>query len=119
MSAPLTRETQGMLGAAELRTMKPDALLINVGRGATIDEDALVQALRTRRIQAAALDVFAEEPLPEGHPLYALDNVILSAHVSGFLPTYDEACTALFCENLRRFLKGAPLLNLLDRAKGY
>ena len=119
MCAPLTPETQGMLGAQELASMKPDALLINVGRGATIDEAALVEALRTERIQAAALDVFAEEPLPSGHPLYALDNVILSAHVSGFLPTYDEACTTLFCENLRRFLANEPLLNLLDRAKGY
>jgi phosphoglycerate dehydrogenase-like enzyme len=119
MCAPLTRETQGMLGAAELAAMKTDALLINVGRGATIDEDALVSALRERRIQGAALDVFAEEPLAAGNALYGLDNVILSAHVSGFLPTYDEACTALFCENLRRFLGGRPLLNLLDRAKGY
>ena len=106
MCAPLTPETQGMLGAPELASMKPEALLINVGRGATIDESALVEALRTHRIQAAALDVFAEEPLPPGHPLYALDNVILSPHVSGFLPTYDEACTTLFCENLRRFLGG-------------
>ena len=119
MCAPLTPETQGMLGAAELASMKPDALLINVGRGATIDEDALVEALRSHRIQGAALDVFSEEPLPPGHALYGLDNVILSAHVSGFLPTYDEACTALFCENLRRFLRDEPLLNLLDRAKGY
>ena len=99
--------------------MKPEALLINVGRGATIDEAALVEALRQRRIQAAALDVFAVEPLPAGHPLYALDNVILSAHVSGFLPTYDDACTTLFVENLRRFLEGKPLLNLVDRTKGY
>jgi phosphoglycerate dehydrogenase-like enzyme len=119
MCAPLTPETQGMLAAAELASMKRDALLINVGRGATIDEAALVEALRSGLIQAAALDVFAEEPLPAGHALYGLDNVILSAHVSGFLPSYDEACTALFCENLRRFLRGEALLNLLDRAKGY
>jgi phosphoglycerate dehydrogenase-like enzyme len=108
-----------MLGAPELASMKLGALLINVGRGATIDEAALVQALRSRQIQGAALDVFAEEPLPAGHALYGLDNVILSAHVSGFLPTYDEACTTLFCENLRRFLDGRQLLNLLDRTKGY
>ena len=119
MCAPLTPETQGMLGVQQLASMKPDALLINVGRGATIDEAALLAALKDRQIQGAALDVFAEEPLPAGHAFYGLDNVILSAHVSGFLPTYDEVCTTLFCENLRRFLREEPLLNLLDRAKGY
>jgi phosphoglycerate dehydrogenase-like enzyme len=90
-----------------------------VGRGASIDEVALAQALRARRIAGAAVDVFEQEPPPAGHPLYAADNVIVSPHVSGFLPSYDERCAELFAENLRRFLAGAPLLNLVDRAHGY
>ena len=80
---------------------------------------ALAQALREKRLAGAAIDVFAQEPPPAGHPFYALDNVIVSPHVSGFLPSYDDKCAALFAENLRRYLGGAPLLNLVDRATGY
>jgi phosphoglycerate dehydrogenase-like enzyme len=116
---PLTPKTTGMIGAAALRAMKPSAYFINVGRGATVDETALAQALREERLAGAAIDVFAQEPPPAGHPLYALDNVIVSPHVSGFLPSYDDKCAALFAENLRRYLAGAPLLNLVDRATGY
>jgi phosphoglycerate dehydrogenase-like enzyme len=119
LCAPLTAETRGLIGARELNTMKPSAYLVSVGRGASVDESALAQALADRRIAGAAIDVFAQEPPPAGHPLYALDNVILSPHVSGFLPSYDEGCTELFAENLRRYLDGAPLLNLVDRARGY
>jgi phosphoglycerate dehydrogenase-like enzyme len=119
MCAPLTAETQKMIGARELGLMKPTAYFINIGRGATVDEPALARALANKRIAGAAVDVFAEEPPPPGHPLYGLDNVILSPHVSGFLPRYDEECTELFAENLRRYLDGAPLLNLVDRASGY
>jgi phosphoglycerate dehydrogenase-like enzyme len=99
--------------------VKPSAYFINVGRGATVDEGALAGALRDGRLAGAAIDVFAQEPPSKGHPFYALDNVILSPHVSGFLPSYDERCSELFAENLRRYLDGAPLLNLVDRAKGY
>jgi phosphoglycerate dehydrogenase-like enzyme len=119
LCAPLTAETRGLIGARELTAMKPSAYLINVGRGASVDERALAQALADRRIAGAAIDVFAQEPPAAGHPLYAADNVIVSPHVSGFLPTYDERCTDLFAENLRRFLGGAPLLNLVDRTRGY
>ena len=119
MCAPLTPETRHMIGARELGAMKPSAYFINVGRGATVDEAALARALGEKRIAGAAVDVFAQEPPPPGHPLYALDNVILSPHVSGFLPSYDDKCAALFAENLRRFLAGAPLLNLVDRVAGY
>jgi phosphoglycerate dehydrogenase-like enzyme len=117
--APLTAETRGFIDEAALACMKRSAYFINVGRGASVDEAALTRALRERRIAGAALDVFAEEPPPAGHPFYALDNVILSPHVSGFLPSYDEKCSVLFAENLRRHLAGAPLLNLVDRARGY
>jgi phosphoglycerate dehydrogenase-like enzyme len=119
LCAPLTPETRGLIGDAALRRMKPSAYFINVGRGASVDEAALTRALRERWIAGAAIDVFAQEPPPAGHPFYGLDNVILSPHVSGFLPSYDEKCSVLFAENLRRYLAGEPLLNLVDRARGY
>jgi phosphoglycerate dehydrogenase-like enzyme len=119
MCAPLTAQTRRLVGARELGLMKSSAYLINVGRGASVDETALARALAERRIAGAAVDVFAQEPPPAGHPLYTLANVIVSPHVSGFLPSYDDKCTDLFAENLRRYLAGAPLLNLVDRARGY
>ncbi len=119
MAAPLTPETRHMIGARELRAMKSSAYFINVGRGATVDESALAQALAEKRIAGAAVDVFAQEPPPSGHPLYGLENVLLSPHVSGFIPSYDDKCCELFAENLRRYLDGAALLNLVDRARGY
>ena len=119
MCAPLTAETRAMFGAAELATMKPSAFFVNVGRGASVDEAALAAALKARRLAGAAVDVFNQEPPPVGHPLYALENVIVSPHVSGFLTSYDDRCTDLFAENLRRFQAGTPLLNLVDRARGY
>ena len=119
MCAPLTKDTERMIGPAELGAMKPSAYFVNVGRGATVDETALAKTLSEKRIAGAAIDVFAQEPPPAGHPLYGLDNVIVSPHVSGFLPSYDDKCTDLFAENLRRYLAGASLLNVVDRARGY
>jgi phosphoglycerate dehydrogenase-like enzyme len=119
LSAPLTPDTRGLVGAKALARMKRSAYFINVGRGASVDEVALAEALREGRIAGAAVDVFAQEPPPAGHPLYAVDGVIVSPHVSGFLPSYDDKCSVLFAENLRRFLGGEPLLNLVDRARGY
>jgi phosphoglycerate dehydrogenase-like enzyme len=119
MCAPLIPETRHLIDAAALAAMKPSAYFINVGRGATVDEPALRAALAARRIAGAAIDVFAEEPPPPGHPFYALDNVILSPHVSGFVPSYDDRCCDLFGENLRRYLARAPLLNVVDRVRGY
>jgi phosphoglycerate dehydrogenase-like enzyme len=119
MCAPLTRETRHMFDAKAFRAMKPSAYFINVGRGASVDESALAEALTGGRIAGAAIDVFAQEPPAKSHPLYAAADVIVSPHVSGFLPTYDANCTDLFAENLRRYLAGLPLLNLVDRATGY
>ena len=119
MAAPLTDATKRLLGGNELAVMKRSAYFINVGRGATVDEPALATALRERRLAGAAIDVFATEPPPSGHPFYSLDNAIVSPHVSGFLPSYDDRCVELFAENLRRFLAGTPLLNLVDRGRGY
>ena len=119
LCAPLTRETRGLIDAKALARMKRSAYFINVGRGASVDEAALAEALREGRIAGAAVDVFAQEPPSAGHPLYGVDGVIVSPHVSGFLPSYDDKCSVLFAENLRRFLGGEPLLNLVDRARGY
>jgi phosphoglycerate dehydrogenase-like enzyme len=119
LCAPLTAETRHFIDRAVLGAMKPTAYFVNVGRGGSVDEAALAEALAARRIAGAAIDVFAEEPPPAGHPFYDLDNVIVSPHVSGFLPSYDDRCAELFAENLRRYLAGAPLLNLVDRARGY
>jgi phosphoglycerate dehydrogenase-like enzyme len=117
--APFTPATRGMIGVRELAAMKPGAFFINVGRGASVDEAALAAALLDGRLGGAAVDVFAQEPPPPGHPLYQLDTVIVSPHVSGFLRSYDDKCVGLFAENLRRFLAKEPLLNLVDRALGY
>jgi phosphoglycerate dehydrogenase-like enzyme len=119
MCAPLTTQTRRLIDARELGLMKPSAYFINVGRGASVDEAALAEALAARRIAGAAVDVFAQEPPAPGHPLFGLDDVIVSPHVSGFLPSYDDKCTDLFAENLRRYLGGRPLLNVVDRARGY
>jgi phosphoglycerate dehydrogenase-like enzyme len=119
LCAPLTAQTRGLIGAAELEVMKPTAYLVNVGRGASVDEAALARALAERRIAGAVVDVFAQEPPAPGHPLYAVEGAIVSPHVSGFLPSYDDRCADLFADNLRRYLGGQPLLNLVDRARGY
>jgi D-2-hydroxyacid dehydrogenase (NADP+) len=99
--------------------MKPNAYLVNVSRGGIVDEPAFIKALQEGRIAEAGLDVFQEEPLPPDSPLYDLDNVILSPHVAGFSPHYDERASDLFAENLRRYLAGEKLLNLVDKEAGY
>jgi phosphoglycerate dehydrogenase-like enzyme len=119
MAAPLTPETRGLLGAAEFQVMQREAVLINVARGGVIDETALIDALRHQVIGGAALDVFEQEPLPAESPLWHLPNVILSPHVSGFTPHYDERAMTLFAENLRRYVAGMPLLNVVDVQRGY
>ncbi len=116
---PLTAETRGLIGAAELAVMKPSAYFVQLARGAVVDQTALLLALQERRIAGAALDVFQEEPLPNNHPLWRLNNVILSPHIAGMSAAYDERALALWTENLKRYLTGASLLNLLDVQKGY
>jgi phosphoglycerate dehydrogenase-like enzyme len=114
-----TAETRHLIGEAQLRCMRPDAILINIARGDIVDEPALVRALQERWIAGAGLDVFEREPLPADHPLWRLDNVILSPHIAGFTPRYDDHMATLFAENLRRYVSGEPLLNLVDRSRGY
>ncbi|MBM4464870.1 MAG: D-2-hydroxyacid dehydrogenase [Chloroflexi bacterium] len=119
ISLPLTPETRGLIGEEELRAMKPNAYLVNVSRGGIVDEPALIKALQEGWIAGAGLDVFEMEPLPPDSPLYDLDNVILSPHVAGFSPHYDQRASDLFVENLRRYLAGQELLNLVDKEAGY
>jgi glyoxylate/hydroxypyruvate reductase A len=117
MVAPLTPETRGMLGEPELHAMKPEAWLVNVGRGALIQEPALVRALQERWIAGAVLDVFAEEPLPAEHPLWGMPNVVVTPHISG--PSLPYEIAPIFNENLRRFLAGRPLHGKVDIRRGY
>jgi phosphoglycerate dehydrogenase-like enzyme len=119
LTVPLSRETQGLIGAPELAAMKPSAYLVNIGRGATVDEAALVAALRAGRLAGAGLDVFGEEPLPDTSPLWDMENVIITAHYSGNTPAYDGRAMAIFLDNLRRFQAGEPLRNLVDKHAGY
>lgn len=119
LALPLTPATQGLIGAQSLARMRPGALLLNVGRGGVIDEPALAQALAAGRPTAAALDVFATEPLPADSPLWHAPNVMITPHVSGFSPRYDARAMTLFAENLERFVKGEPLFNRVDVIEGY
>jgi phosphoglycerate dehydrogenase-like enzyme len=119
VAAAATRDTHHLIGEAQLRRMRPDAFLINVARGEVVDEAALIRALRERWIAGAGLDVFEHEPLSADSPLWSLDNVILSPHVAGITPRYDDHVVEIFAENLRRYLAGKPLLNVVDRARGY
>lgn len=116
---PLTPATRGLIDARALSVMKRTAVLINVGRGAVVNEAALVEALRAKMIAGAGLDVFEREPLPADSPLYDMDSVIITPHISGASPTYFDRAIPLFCDNLRRFMAGQSLANVVDPARGY
>jgi phosphoglycerate dehydrogenase-like enzyme len=118
-SAPLTPETRGMIGEAEFAAMKPSAVVINVGRGPVIDEDAMLKALTGGSIKGAGLDVFTHEPLPDGHPFYRLENVLLSPHCADHTADWLEQAMRFFLENFERFRKGEPLRNVVDKKLGY
>ena len=119
VATPLTADTRGLIGEREIRAMKPTGVLVNVGRGAVVQEQPLVEALRARAIRGAALDVFETEPLPAGHPFYKLDNVLLSPHSADQVPGWlDEAMNG-FLDNLDRYLAGQPLQNVVDPRRGY
>jgi phosphoglycerate dehydrogenase-like enzyme len=119
LAVPLTAETRGMIGAAELRAMRSGAYLINVARGEVVDESALVDCLRAGGIAGAALDVFDQEPLPADHPLWSLSNAFLTPHISGYTATYFDRMLGLFEDNLGRYLAGQPLRNVVDKRLGY
>lgn len=117
VALPLTLATRGLIGERELRAVAPEAWLVNIGRGAVIDEPALVQALARRRLAGAILDVFSSEPLPPEHPLWGLPNVVITPHISG--PNAPDEITPIFRDNLARFLAGRRLRHVVDRGRGY
>jgi phosphoglycerate dehydrogenase-like enzyme len=119
VAAPLTAETRGMIGVPEFAAMKSTAVVINVGRGPVIEEKALVRALSNGRIKGAALDVFDQEPLPQGHPFYQLENVLLSPHCADHTPDWLDNAMRFFVAQFERFRKGQPLLNVVDKKLGY
>ncbi len=114
---PLTPETHGIIGADAFAAMKPTAWLVNIARGAVVNEAALTEALETRRLAGAILDVFATEPLPPHHPLWRMDNVVITPHISG--PSTPDEIAPVFNDNLARYLAGKPLRHVVDRKQGY
>ena len=119
VAAPLTPQTRGLIGVREFAAMKPGAVIINVGRGAVIDEPAMIRALTEKRILGAGLDVFTTEPLPAGHPFFQLENVLLSPHSADHTPDWLERAMQFFLTQFERFAKGEPLLNVVDKKRGY
>jgi phosphoglycerate dehydrogenase-like enzyme len=117
--APETPETRGLFTAEKFAKMKPSGIFINVGRGRVVKLDALTDALQQGRIAGAALDVYEQEPLPANHPLWAMDNVILTPHVAGISAHEEDRRLDVLAENLRRFVAGQPLMNVVDKAGGY
>jgi phosphoglycerate dehydrogenase-like enzyme len=119
IAAPTTPETKTMIGRAEFGRMKRSAFLINIARGDILDQDALVDALNGGLIAGAALDVFIPDPLPNGHPLFAVRNLIITPHISGNSPMLWRRVMDIWIENIRRFLAGQPLINQVVKTKGY
>jgi phosphoglycerate dehydrogenase-like enzyme len=114
---PLTDDTRGLVGERALAAMRPGAWLLNIGRGAVVDEHALVEALKSGRLGGAVLDVFEQEPLAADHPLWSLPNAVITPHISG--PSTPEEIAPVFNDNLARYLARRPLRHRVDRARGY
>jgi phosphoglycerate dehydrogenase-like enzyme len=119
LSLPQTPETKQLIGRRELKVIKRGAILVNVARGKLIDDDALVEALRDGRVAGAALDVFAREPLEASSPYWDLPHVLITPHTAGAMPDYWTRLVDLFSDNLRRFERGDPLMNVVDKTVGY
>jgi phosphoglycerate dehydrogenase-like enzyme len=119
LAAPLTPSTHALMNAARFAKMKPDAYLINVGRGPQVDDAALIEALRSKRIAGAALDVFETEPLPSHSPLWNLENLLITPHTAGLTEKLWQRHYELFSENLRRYLAHELLLYIVDKQRGY
>jgi phosphoglycerate dehydrogenase-like enzyme len=116
---PSTPQTQAMIGRRELAAMKSGAFLVNMARGNIVEEKALVEALATRQIGGAALDVFEQEPLPKDHPFWSMPNVLVTPHIAGNPICYNGLVSEIFFDNLGRYLSGLPLRNRVDLARGY
>ena len=119
VAAPLTPGTKGLIGEAEFAVMKPDAIIINVGRGPVIDEPAMIEALQSGKIRGAALDVFDAEPLPPDNPLWSMDNVLISPHTADHTRTWLDESMDQFLDQFARWRKGEPLKNVVDKRAGY
>jgi phosphoglycerate dehydrogenase-like enzyme len=119
LAVPYTPETKRFFGAPELAAMRPDAYLINVARGRVVDENALIEALREKRIAGAGLDVTIVEPMPPDSPFFDLPNVILTPHVGGAIADYIDRATEFFVDNLARYLAGKRRRNIVNRRRGY
>jgi phosphoglycerate dehydrogenase-like enzyme len=118
-AAPMTPETRGLIGAAQIAALKSSAVVINIGRGPVIDEAALIAALESKKIRGAALDVFTVEPLPPGHAFYRLSNVLLSPHSADHTAGWRDRAFQCFLDNFARFVKGETLENVVDKHAGY
>ena len=119
VTAPMTPETEGMMGPAEFAKMKPTAIIMNVGRGPVINEAAMIEALQTKRIRGAWLDVFDVEPLPADNPLWAMDNVFISAHCADHTRDWLDDAMQFFLDQFGRWKNGEPLKNLVNKQAGY
>jgi phosphoglycerate dehydrogenase-like enzyme len=119
VTVPQTDSSEHLINDEVFEAMKKTAVLVNVSRGPIVDEKALITALSSGKIAGAALDVFEEEPLPAASPLWNLDNVIITPHIAGNTRDYHDKAARVLRKNLRRYLENRPLLNQLDRAKGY
>ena len=119
ITTPLTPATTGLISTKQIYALKAHSCLVNVSRGAVVNEDVLLEALQEGKILGAGLDVFKDEPLPEDHPFYDVPNLIISPHVAGFSEHYDERAFDLFIENLNRYIKGDELFNQYDSKSGY
>jgi phosphoglycerate dehydrogenase-like enzyme len=119
LATPLTPQTRGLIGEAEIAALKDTAVFMNVGRGPVVDEAALTRALESNRIRGAALDVFTTEPLPADHPFWRMPNVLLSPHTADRVQGFLEPALECFVDNMNRFRSGQPLLNVVDKRAGY
>ena len=119
ISCPSTRETHHLINRSGLAKMKPTGIVVNIARGGIVDEDALREALNEGRLAGAGLDVTETEPLPPDSPLWDTPNLIITPHCAGLSPQRDRNMTEFFCDNLRRYLAGQPLMNVVDQKRGY
>jgi len=119
IAVPLLPSTRNLLSTAEFAAMKPNTILVDISRGGVVDETALIQALRNGSIEAAALDVFAQEPLPVDHPLWEMNNVIITPHCSSVYDGWELCSVEMFADNLHRYRQGQPLDRVVDPHKGY
>lgn len=119
VSTPLIPATRGLIGRAEIAAMKPGAILADVSRGGVVDQSALHDALESGHLAGAVLDVFETEPLPKASPLWTLDNVIISPHCASVFAEWEESSFRLFLSNLRRWMRGDELVNVVDPSRGY